>query len=78
MEIPHVRYGVDIYLTSDSTGLEMRIGLHNLTKIPPCFEPALEKMVETNSLGQLAPDWRFMNKEEVEDYLKREREEDEG
>ncbi len=68
---------VDIitYVTSDSTGLEAAIAIRNMRAF------VMPKGDGTEILKQLPPvagDWRVMTSEEVSDYLKRQREEDEA
>jgi hypothetical protein len=73
---------LDFYLTSDSTGLEVKLGLGGMTSIPDTIEPA-PAMKLVQSLGvavapleEMADDWRFMSRAEIAEYKQQEQEDE--
>ncbi|MGU3384453.1 hypothetical protein ACLBYG_08095 [Methylobacterium sp. D53M] len=72
---------LDFYLTSDSNGMEIKVGIGGLPIIPSFKDQAPDALKLIASLGaaveplaNLAQDWRFMTRAEIADYKSREEE----
>ncbi|AWV18803.1 hypothetical protein A3862_27375 [Methylobacterium sp. XJLW] len=69
-------------MTSDETGLEVKVGIGGLPLLPAfTAQPEAVKLLRSLSvdvapLEGLASDWRFMTRAEISDYKRREREGD--
>lgn len=74
MNIPGIRYGLSVYITSDRRGLDTVVSLESPIPLPTCDShdlPALLKLLRSeNVLADLGDveDWRLMTEEEVRNY----------
>jgi hypothetical protein len=69
----HIRVTVNVYFTSDATGLEVALKMEFANQV---FDLAALKSDVPEMVTKLAADMRPMTKAEVDDYLRRLDEED--
>lgn len=70
-------FEVSFFLTSDESGLEIKLALGGMTILVDFTNKAdAGKLAEHFNLDGLASDWRLMTRDEISDYKRREREEE--
>ena len=73
----HARYGLEIYLWSQSTETRLRLDLaHSEEDFVAPFSPSVEEVVARFGLDNAANDWRFMTGEEVVQFIADHQDED--
>jgi len=72
-----VEIDIQVYMTSESSGIDIKIGLKGFPVVPEfnenqldpmSFIKSIQKSMDTSKLEALATDWRMMTRAEIKEY----------